>query len=448
MATTKSSPEESTPDPSVTEAKSGTNTQSTSTSGTAESSTAKSSATKSTSAKSDAAAPRKHGFAHKLYSGEMSYDFIGRRRLWYVVSLALILFSVLGLVVRGLNLGVEFTGGSTFTVSVKQAGEKVDLARQHVEASGVPELNDIQVVAVGDGQLRVQTRSLDTDELGKVRTSLAKGFGVPETAVSTSTIGKSWGSQITQKGLQGLAIFLVLVMLLIWAYFRDWKMSIAAIVALIHDLIITVGVYSWTGFTATPASLIGLLTILGYSLYDNVVVFDKVRENTRNMTAQNRTYAQAANLAVNQVLVRSINTTIIGVLPVAALLFAGTFVLGQGPLEDLGLALFVGMIVGAYSSIFIATPLLVEFREREPAMIEHAKHVEKKATKPAPATRSKVKVSTVVQPETTLAGPAAEGDTDVDEVEVVEDDSSAPDAGDEPTARRQPNKSSRSARRK
>ena len=163
---------------------------------------------------------------------------------------------------------------------------------------------------------------------------------------------------------------------MIWAYFRNWKMSLAALVALLHDLILTIGIYALVGFTVTPATVIGVLTILGYSLYDTVVVFDKVRENVRDLTTSNtRTYSEAANLAVNQVLVRSINTTVIGVLPVSALLFAGAFILGEGPLKDLALALFVGMMAGAYSSIFIATPLLAQLKEREPDMQKLAKRV-------------------------------------------------------------------------
>ncbi|MEX1242126.1 MAG: protein translocase subunit SecF, partial [Cutibacterium acnes] len=177
------------------------------------------------------------------------------------------------------------------------------------------------------------------------------------------------------KAIKALVVFLVLVMLQIWAYFRHWKMSIAALVALLHDLIVTIGIYALVGFTVSPSTVIGVLTILGYSLYDTVVVFDKVRENVQDIDKRDYTFAEGANRAVNQVLVRSINTTIVGVLPVAALLFAGAFVLGSGPLEDLGLALFVGMIVGAYSSIFIATPVFTQLREHEPAMKEHTARV-------------------------------------------------------------------------
>ena len=202
-----------------------------------------------------------------------------------------------------------------------------------------------------------------------VRAAIAEEVGIPPDQVAYSLIGASWGDQITDRALIALAVFLALVALVIWAYFRNWKMSAAALIALVHDLVLTIGIYALVGFTVTPATLIGVLTILGYSLYDTVVVFDKVRENVRDLkSSTTKTYSEAANLAVNQVLVRSINTTIIGVLPVAALLFTGAVILGEGPLKDLALALFVGMISGAYSSIFIATPLLAQLKEREPEM--------------------------------------------------------------------------------
>ena len=249
--------------------------------------------------------------------------------------------------------------------------------QEAVTNSGVPDLDDATVTTIGNDQVRVQTRTLDpVNEVPKVRTAIADEAGVPSNEVAYSLIGASWGGQITDRALIALGVFLLLVTLVIWAYFRNWKMSVAALVALLHDLVLTVGIYALVGFTVTPATVIGVLTILGYSLYDTVVVFDKVRENVRDLTSSARqTYSEAANLAVNQVLVRSINTTIIGVLPVAALLFAGAFILGEGPLKDLALALFVGMISGAYSSIFIATPLLAQLKEREPEMQKLTKRV-------------------------------------------------------------------------
>jgi len=244
--------------------------------------------------------------------------------------------------------------------------------REALDASGVPELDEAEIYTVGDNQIRVQTRTLDpTAEVPKVRSAIASEVGIPTDQVAYSLIGASWGGQITERALIALVVFLALVGIVIWAYFRNGTMSAAALVALGHDLILTVGIYALVGFTVTPATLIGVLTILGYSLYDTVVVFDKVRENTRDIKASTtRTYSEAANLAVNQVLVRSINTTVIGVLPVSALLFAGAVILGEGPLKDLALALFVGMVSGAYSSIFIATPLLAQLKERTPDMVK------------------------------------------------------------------------------
>lgn len=319
-------------------------------------------------------------FAHKLYTGEIGYDFIGNRKRWYIVSAVLLAISILALSILRLNLGIEFKGGADFTVPITVTADTPDTLRSAVEALNLPDNDDIQVISVGENQVRVQTRSLSVDEVTQVKQALATSAGgIPVDEVGYSLIGASWGTMITQQALIALGVFLVLVSLLIWAYFRNYEMAIAAIVALLHDLIITVGVYALVGFTVTPATLIGVLTILGYSLYDTVVVFDKVRENTADMKNSRLSYSEEANAAVNQVLIRSINTTIIGVLPVAALTFAGTFILGTGPLKDLGLALLVGMIAGAYSSIFIAAPLLAQLKEAQPEMKEHRERLARRA---------------------------------------------------------------------
>ncbi|HEU4545534.1 MAG TPA: protein translocase subunit SecF, partial [Microlunatus sp.] len=274
---------------------------------------------------------------HKLYTGEVSYDFVGRRRRWYVISAVLIAVSLLSIGIRGFQWGIEFEGGADFQAQTVVTDSTVSDMQEAVANSGVPDLDDATVTTVGDNQVRVQTRTLDpVDEVPQVRSAIANEAGVPSNEVAYSLIGASWGGQITDRALIALGVFLLLVTLVIWAYFRNWKMSVAALVALLHDLVLTIGIYALVGFTVTPATVIGVLTILGYSLYDTVVVFDKVRENVRDLTSSARqTYSEAANLAVNQVLVRSINTTIIGVLPVAALLFAGAFILGEGPLKDL-----------------------------------------------------------------------------------------------------------------
>ncbi len=335
---------------------------------------------------------------HRLYTGEVSYDFIGHRRRWYIVSAILIAVSLLALAVRGLDFGIEFKGGADFKAATTVTAETVDSMKDALSNSGVPNLDDATVNSIGNNQVRVQTRTLDpTEEVPKVRTAIANEVGIPPDQVAYSLIGASWGGQITERALIALGVFLALVALVIGIYFRDAKMSAAALIALAHDLVLTIGIYALVGFTVTPATLIGVLTILGYSLYDTVVVFDKVRENVRDIRSSTaRTYSEAANLAVNQVLVRSINTTIIGVLPVVALLFAGAVILGEGPLKDLALALFVGMVSGAYSSIFIATPLLAQMKEREPDLRKLAARV--RARRAKEAQKERVAATTAASP--------------------------------------------------
>jgi preprotein translocase subunit SecF len=338
---------------------------------------------------------------HRLYTGEVSYDFIGHRRRWYIVSAILIAVSLLALAVRGLDFGIEFKGGADFKAATTVNAQTVDSMKDALRNSGVPNLDDATVNTIGNNQIRVQTRTLDpTEEVPKVRTAIANEVGIPPDQVAYSLIGASWGGQITERALIALGVFLALVALVIGIYFRDAKMSAAALIALAHDLVLTIGIYALVGFTVTPATLIGVLTILGYSLYDTVVVFDKVRENVRDIRSSTaRTYSEAANLAVNQVLVRSINTTIIGVLPVVALLFAGAVILGEGPLKDLALALFVGMVSGAYSSIFIATPLLAQMKEREPDMRKLAARV--RARRAKEAQKERVAATTASSPSST-----------------------------------------------
>jgi preprotein translocase subunit SecF len=352
---------------------------------------------------------------HRLYTGEISYDFIGHRRIWYAISAGLMLISVGAVLVFGLKWGIEFSGGADFQVNTTVTSSTVEDFRTAIEDSGVPDLGESTITTMGDTAVRIQTRTLDpVDEVPKVRAAIAEEAGTTPENVAYSLIGASWGGQITQKALIALGVFLFLVTLVIWAYFRNGKMSAAALIALGHDLVLTIGIYALVGFTVTPATLIGVLTILGYSLYDTVVVFDKVRENVRDIkSSTTRTYGEAANLAVNQVLVRSINTTIIGVLPVAALLFAGAFILGEGPLKDLALALFVGMLSGAYSSIFIATPLLVQMKEREPEMKKLTARVANRRAREAAkvgggAEPSRRDTAAVREPAESRSGPAGD----------------------------------------
>jgi preprotein translocase subunit SecF len=306
-----------------------------------------------------------------LYDGTVSVDFVGRRLLWYAISAVIVGVAVLGLVWKGVNLGIEFEGGVEYRVSMPagQANQaNVEKIRGAVADTGVDPASAPIVNTSGDTNIRVQTEPLTNDESTVVAEAIQEAAGVSQDEISQQAIGATWGQQVADRALLGLGVFLVLVSLFIWAYFREWKMSVSALVALAHDVIITVGVYALSGFEVTPATVTGILTILGFSLYDTVVVFDKVRENTKNLARTRQTYAEAANLAVNQTLVRSINTSVVALLPVGALLWVGVVNLGSGALKDLALALFVGMAAGLYSSVFIATPLLVHLKQREPGI--------------------------------------------------------------------------------
>ncbi len=346
----------------------------------------------------------------KLHRGEVSYDFIGHRKLWFGISIALVVISLGGLFARGLALGIEFKGGVEYEAKVKVTDNTVQDFGDAVKATNAKDLGDPVVTTINNEKVRVQTKPLAQGDIGTVRAAIAKEAGVPTEQVTSQQIGASWGQQIADKAILALIVFLVLVFGVIWVYFREAKASMAAIIALIHDVTITVGVYALIGFDVTPATVIGVLTILGYSLYDTVVVFDKVRENTRGITGSNRyTYSDATNLAVNQTVVRSINTTVTALLPVGAILVVGTVVLGTGPLKDLSLALFVGIAVGAYSSIFIAPALLAVFKEREPGMQALNKRVTAKKAQLAAAAANAaapVGVATAGAP----AGAAARSD--------------------------------------
>lgn len=305
------------------------------------------------------------GLARRLYRGETNLDFIGARRRWYIASAVLIVICVGSMVFKGFNYGIEFSGGNQFLVP-KTPGTTLIQATEAVESTGVHVLSAQEAGGGGQTKYVLKTPKLDVDESQRVKRALADSLKVDIGDVNDSTVSSSWGDQVTNKALLGLAVFLVLVSIYLWIRFEQ-KMAAAALFALIHDLILTAGIYSLIGFEVTPSTVIGLLTILGFSLYDTVVVFDKVAENTKGILGGSRsTYAEAANLAVNQTLMRSINTSLISLLPVAGLLFVGAGLLGVGTLKDLALVLFVGLISGAYSSLFLATPWLVEMKEREP----------------------------------------------------------------------------------
>lgn len=310
----------------------------------------------------------------RLLRGESNIDFVGRSKLWLILSMTVLGVSLFGLLVPKLNLGLEFKGGSALTVPISGA-----TTVEEIEEALDPILGEVDIQILTDkaagGTRRALVRTEETDEakLSSAQEKLAetagqtKADGSPDTnAVSRDTVGPSWGQQVSSKALRGLIVFLVLVTLYISARFEP-KMAVSALAALFHDLIGTAGVYAIVGFEVTPATVIALLTLMGFSLYDTVVVFDRVRENAPQVTGTGKmTYGDMVNRSMNEVLIRSINTSISSVLPVAGLLFVGVFLLGAVTLKDLALAMFIGTLVSTYSSIFVAAPLLTFLKEREP----------------------------------------------------------------------------------
>ncbi|WP_300606052.1 protein translocase subunit SecF, partial [Trebonia sp.] len=318
--------------------------------------------------------PRLRDIPGRLYRGEVSIDFVGRQRMWYTISGAILLISVVALLVRGLNFSVEFTGGAVFLFPATASTTQGAISRV-VTAAGGGDATVQHVSSALLSQWQVQTGVLHNNVTQQVATALEKRFGIAPSQMNIQLVGPTWGGQITTKAVEALVIFLVVIVAYLSVAF-EWRMAVAAFVALLHDIVITTGVYALTGFSVSPTSVIGLLTILGYSLYDTVVVFDKVRENTAGLVTSGRsTYSAAANLALNQTLVRSINTSLTALIPVASILFVGAGLLGAGTLKDLSLVLFVGMLSGTYSSICIATPVLAGLKEREPQHKELARRV-------------------------------------------------------------------------
>ncbi|MBB6348605.1 protein translocase subunit SecF [Nonomuraea muscovyensis] len=317
------------------------------------------------------------GLGRRLYRGEIDVDFVGKWRLWYGLSGFLLVISLAGLLINGLNLGVEFKGGSVF--SFKAPTATIEEVREGFQEQGVHQ----PIVQTAGDRWRVTTETLPENTMLAVQNSIAKDYNVPVNQVDVQSIGASWGGEVSQKAWIGLGVFMLAIILYLSMAFEP-KMALAAIVALVHDLVITAGVYAWSGFEVTPATLLGFLTILGYSLYDAVVVFDMIKEVTAKLgTTSKQTYSMAANNALNHTLIRSLNTSLVAILPVAAILFIGTTVLGAGTLKDLSLSLFVGMIVGTYSSLCVATPLLVTLKEREPRYQAIAKRLASQSGKGA-----------------------------------------------------------------
>ncbi len=296
----------------------------------------------------------------RIYRGEVSADIVGRPKLWYSISAILLVLSIAGLIVKGFNFGVEFTGGSVFTIKAPNA--TIEQVRGAVENGGAHQV----IVQRAGGNWPATTESLASAEVTEVKNTVTRDLNITSDRVTTQVVGASWGGEISKKAWQGLGVFMIGIIIYLSVAF-EWRMAFAAVVALVHDLIITAGIYAWSGFEVTPATLLGFLTILGYSLYDAVVVFDMIKEVTRKLGPTSKiTYSEAANDALSSTLVRSLNTSLVAILPVASILFIGTTLFGAGTLKDLSLALFVGILVGTYSSICVATPLLVQLKEREP----------------------------------------------------------------------------------
>jgi preprotein translocase subunit SecF len=320
--------------------------------------------------------------ASRLYHGETSYDFVGRRRLWFTISGVLLLISLVSLFVPGLNFGIDFKGGAVFRVEPERA-----VTEAQVRAAVGPEAKVVQVTEEAPVQVIVQTEELSQEQVARIRADLAEVAGVQSNDVSTDSIGSKWGSAVSRRAVYALLAFLVVVTIYV-SLRMEFKMAVAALVALLHDLIITAGIYALARFEVSPATVIALLTILGYSLYDTVVVFDKVRENTGALTSMSRTtYSEATNLAINQTMMRSLNTSLASLLPILGLLLVGAFLLGAETLKDLALALFVGVAAGAYSSIFIAAPLVAAWKEREPRYAQLRARVERLAAQGATGER-------------------------------------------------------------
>ncbi|MEV7647615.1 protein translocase subunit SecF [Arthrobacter sp. NPDC089319] len=316
-------------------------------------------------------------WGNDLYTGKRSYDFVGKYKVWFAIAIVGILLSIVVPFVKGgFNLGIDFRGGSEFTVSNVQ---NTDAGPGEAAVAKVASESDPRVTNIAPGTMRIQTERLDDDQTLQLRDELVGAYGVQANEVTSSYVGPTWGADVTRQALWGLVVFVVLAAFMMALYFRTWKMSVSALSGLVVVLVLTAGIYSLSDFEVTPSAIIGFLTILGYSLYDTVVVFDKIRENTKDLdTSTRRTFAEEVNLAVNQTLVRSINTSVVAVLPVAAILFIGAFVLGAGTLKDLSLALFIGIIIGAATTIFIAAPMYARIRVKEPALVKQAKRVEER----------------------------------------------------------------------
>ena len=298
---------------------------------------------------------------HKLYHGETTIDFVGRRNIWFVVSSVFVLAGLISLLTQGLNYGIDFKGGTSWEVPAERVS--VEEARDAVRPLG---LGDATIQTIGGDRIRVASGNESPEQQAQISQALAEVANVDTGQVSVNDVGPSWGKAVTNKARNALVVFFVLISIYISLRF-EWKMAVAALSAVVHDIFVTVGTYSIFRFEVTPATVVAFLTILGYSLYDTIVVFDKVEENAKGLGATGRfTYSDMVNLSMNQVLMRSLNTSIVAIMPIVSILVIGAGVLGATTLNNFGLALLVGLLTGAYSSIFIASPMLAILKEREP----------------------------------------------------------------------------------
>jgi len=336
-------------------------------------------------AKTAAKPGKRESVFHRLYVGTGAFDVVGKRKRWYLFFGALVLVCLLSMIIRGFNLGIEFEGGTQIQMPATGTHGVIteDQAKESFQKALGHPATETQKVGTGNAStIQIRTETLNAADVAKLKQTLFQDLGpigsngqASVQAISDSAVSASWGGEISQKALIALAVFLVAVVIFLAVYF-DLRMAAAALVSLLHDILVTAGVYSLIGFEVTPATVIGLLTILGFSLYDTVVVFDKVRENTRGLLGlTRRTYGEAANLALNQTLMRSFNTAFIALLPILGLLVVGYVLLGSGTLQDLALVQLTGTLVGVLSSVALATPLLVDFKMRDPKYAQQAERV-------------------------------------------------------------------------
>ncbi|BCJ57282.1 protein translocase subunit SecF [Micromonospora endophytica] len=381
-------------------------------------------------------AAAENSLASRLYRGEAGLNIVGRRKMWFAVAAVLVLIALGSLLIKGFNPGIEFAGGNSFQIptSVGTMDTAESTANDVLGAEGARVVTTQQVGGGGGEFYELRTTELDPAQAEAARLAMGERFGIDPAQISANRVSEAWGSQVTNRALLGLVIFLAVVTT--YLVFRfEWQMAVAALFALVMNLVLTAGIYSIVGFEVTPSTIIGFLTILGFALYDVVVVFDKVQENTKGITANNnQTYGEAANLAVNQSLMRSLNTSVVALLPVGGILFIGAGLLGAGTLKDLGLVLFVGMAMAFLTSILLATPLLVVLKNQDPRIQAHNKRVE---TRRGAISRGEVPAGKSGK---TAPSPAEPEDEEHDEPEPAEGaalaGAAAPKVGSRPAGKR------------